>query len=371
MKNMTLIATIIATSLFVQPVIAHELGDHLPKKGQPTAVQLQFGGDIAVTKDNFIAAESDKYFFEQQQKSGINHFTHDRVLLTMDTQTVVRQNRDTLYSKSIWDTQGGLTFTLPVLDSYQSLQVIDENHRTVAVLYAQQGKNQITVTPDMLSHGQHVWVVARTQVASDTAAAIAEGNRKQDLIKADASSATLYQAKGFNQYQREQVRLSLENDVLSLDFTKAMGAPEGKPIVAAQNVEPRQITQFHARGLTAMGFGGLPSEHAYYKVLLAENRDGQCQKMNFDAPPLQDNGFFSITTYGEDAYVHTDNFALSSRQGELEANTDGSYTVHFNCGDNAINNIDVEPNWTGILRMYKPVSEAEIVDYAKGVALPH
>ncbi|WP_394203008.1 DUF1254 domain-containing protein [Shewanella waksmanii] len=371
MKNLTIIATMIATALCVQPAMAHELGDHLPKKGQPTAVQLQFGGDKEVNKDNFIAAESDKYFFEQQQKSGINHFTHDRVLLTMETQTVVRQNRDTLYSKSIWDTQGGVTFTLPILQSYQSLQVIDENHRTVAVLYAQAGKNQITITPDMLSYGQHVWVIARTQVASDTPAAIAEGNRKQDLIKADASSANRYQAKGFNQYQREQVRLDLEKQVMALDFTQAMGAPEGKPLHAKQNVRARKVTHFHALGLTAMGFGGLPSEHAFYKVLLADNRTGQCQVMNFDAPPLQANGFFSITTYGQDAYVHTNNFALSSRQGELTANEDGSYTVHFNCGDNAINNIDVEANWTGILRMYKPIDEQQIVDYADGVMLPH
>jgi len=366
--------TIIASTLLMLSMsgnaLAHDLGDHLPKRGQPTAVQIENGGDLAVTKDNFIAAESDKYFFEQQVKSGINHFTHDRILLTMDTQTVVRQNRDTLYSKSIWDTKGGVTFELPVLESYQTLQVIDENHRTVAVLYAEKGKNKVTITPDMLSSGEHVWVIARTQVSDNTSEAIADGNSKQDMIKGSANSADWYQPKGFDQHDREIVRLALEADVLKLDFTKAMGAPEGKTLQPEQNLKPRDVELFHARGLTSMGFGGLPSEHAYYKVLLAEDRSGTCQTMNFEAPPLGDQGFFSITTYGSDAYVHTDNFALSSRDGELETNKDGSYTVNFNCGDTAINNIDVEAGWTGILRMYKPNSDTEIVEYAKGVMLP-
>lgn len=161
------------------------------------------GGSTKVTKDNFILAESDKYFFEQQEKSGINQFTHDRQLLTMDTQTVVRQNRDTLYSKSIWDAEGGVTFELPILNSYQTLQIID---------------------------GQHVWVIARTQVASNSPADIKAGNAKQDMIKGTSNFANPYIPKGFDQFDRENVRLSLEADVLKLDFTKAMGAPEGKPL---------------------------------------------------------------------------------------------------------------------------------------------
>lgn len=371
MKRNIILSAILATGLFSGFVSAHDLGDNLPKKGQPTALQLENGGTIQVTKDNFIAAESDKYFFEQQEKSGINHFTHDRILLTMDTQTVVRQNRDTLYSKSIWDTSGGVTFELPILDTYQTLQVIDENHRSIAVLYAEEGKNKITITPDMLSSGQHVWTIARTQVDSNTPRAIEDGNKKQDMIKGTANSDNLYIPKGFDQVTRENVRLSLEDDVLKLDFTKAMGAPEEKAIKPVQNLKDHQVELFHARGLTSMGFGGLSSEHAFYKVLLADDRSGVCQTMTFNTPPLTEKGFFSITTYGSDAYVHTENFALSSRKDELQANKDGSYTVNFNCGDTAINNIDVEAGWTGILRMYQPKSEEQIVKYAKEIKQPH
>ncbi|WP_353498796.1 hypothetical protein [Vibrio sp. CB1-14] len=69
--------------------------------------------------------------------------------------------------------------------------------------------------------------------------------------------------------------------------------------------------------------------------------------------------------------MHTEEFALSSRKDELKANKDGTYTVNFNCGEQAINNIDVEKGWTGILRMYKPNSDKQIVNYAKEVEQPH
>ncbi|WP_117233809.1 DUF1254 domain-containing protein [Vibrio maerlii] len=364
-----LIIASMISGLMAHTAMAHDLGDHLPKKGEPTQVQLAHGGSTVVTEDNFILAESDKYFFEQQAQGSTNKFKHDRNLVSQETQTVVRQNRDTLYSKGIFDTEGSVTFELPIHDDYQSIQIIDEQHRTVAVLYSEQGKNKVTVTPDMLSSGQHVWVVVRTQIDSVSDKDLMQGHMKQDAIKVTTDEYTRYTPKGFDQKSREKVRLQLEGHVAQLDFTKAMGAPT----VGSNHdsVPERNVEQFHALGMTSMGFGGLPSEHAFYKVLLADDRSGECQTMTFDAPPLTENGFFSITTYGADAYIHTDNFALSSREGELKANKDGSYTVNFNCGDNAINNIDVEKGWTGILRMYQPTSINEIVSYAKDVELPH
>jgi hypothetical protein len=320
------------------------LGDHLPKKGQPTAVQLKFGGDKKVTEDNFIVAESDKYFFEQQSFLFVNAFKHDAKLVTPDSQTVVRQNRDTMYSKGVFDTNGGVTFELPILDTYQSLQVVDEDHKTIAVLYAEKGKNKATITPDMLSFGHHVYVLIRTQVNSMAEEDIQKGREKMRLVIARATESTPYTAKGFDQRSRETVRLEQEKYIPQLDVTKGFGAP------TLERLDP-----FHMRVAASIGWAGFPSEEAFYKVLLAEDRSGACQTMTFEAPPLRDRGFFSMTTYGPDAYIHAYNYAISDRKGELVANRDGSYTVHFNC-EGEINNIDVVENWTGILRMYCEVN---------------
>ena len=359
MKKSILVLSVLA-GLSTQAVAGEKfaaLGDYLPKKGVPTALQIKNGGDIKVTFDNFITAEADKYFFEEQTKSGVNKYNHDDNLVTVKSQTVVRQNRDTMYSKGVFDTKGGATFELPTLDTYQTMQIIDEEHRTVAVLYAEPGKNKITVTPDMLSNGQHVWGIIRTQVKSMADKDIAEGRKKQRMVKVITSSAQPYIAKGFEQKSREDVRLGAEKNILKIDFRKAFGAPGSET-----------IKQFDATVATSIGFGGLPSEHAYYKVLVAEDRSGACQTMSFGKPPLKGKGFFSTTTYGPDAYIHAYNFATTSR--EITPNKDGSITVNFNC-DDAINNLDVVPGWTGVLRMYMPQNLDNIVEYAKKVKMPH
>ncbi|MGF1694496.1 DUF1254 domain-containing protein [Vibrio lamellibrachiae] len=333
------------------------LGEHLPEKGEPTEFQMQYSGPIEVSSDNFILAESDKYFFEQQGESEMNTFKHADTLITPDNQTVVRQNRDTLYSKGIFDTNGGVKFELPKIDTYQSLQIIDEQHRTIGVIYSEEGKNSLTVTPDMLSSGEHVWVVMRTQVKSMAEQDLALGREQQRMVKVSANSSNSYIAKGFEQKSRETTRLDQEKSILKIDLARSFGAP-GSEVVR----------EFDAKVATAMGFGGLPSKHAYYKVLIAEDRTGSCQSMTFEKPPIQEKGFFSVTTYGPDGYIHTYNYATSSR--EITPNQDGSITVNFNC-EGAKNNLDVASGWTGILRMYMPHSVEEIVEYGKTVEMPH
>ena len=57
------------------------------------------GNAIPVTVDNFIRAESDLYFAGILKDSGaIGKFLHRREPARIDNQTVIRLNRDTLYS---------------------------------------------------------------------------------------------------------------------------------------------------------------------------------------------------------------------------------------------------------------------------------
>ena len=35
-------------------------------------------------------------------------------------------------------------------------------------------------------------------------------------------------------------------------------------------------------------------------------------------------------------------------------NEDGIFTIHFGCGEDALNNIEITDNWTFILRFYGP-----------------
>src|SRR5262245_60865399 len=59
---------------------------------------------IQVTPDNFRRAESDMYFTTMAiTEGGFGKFHHRRELFSIDKQTVVRGNRDTIYSSAIFD----------------------------------------------------------------------------------------------------------------------------------------------------------------------------------------------------------------------------------------------------------------------------
>ena len=93
------------------------------------------GSAIAVTPDNFPRAESDLYFSGVVRNGGFGKFDHTREPAPLDKQTVIRLNRDTLYSAAVFDLDAGpVTITLPDAGQrFMSLQVIDEDQNTHGV----------------------------------------------------------------------------------------------------------------------------------------------------------------------------------------------------------------------------------------------
>ena len=81
-----------------------------------------------VTVDNFVRAESDLYFRGILKDSGtVGKFLHRREPARIDNQTVIRLNRDTLYSSAVFDLDAGpVTITLPDAGKrFMSMQVIN------------------------------------------------------------------------------------------------------------------------------------------------------------------------------------------------------------------------------------------------------
>src|SRR5262245_9121994 len=68
---------------------------------------------IPVTPDNFNRAESDLNFGFMVKDGALGKFVHHRELSSIDN-PIVRPNRDTLYSMSVFDLDAGpVTLTLP------------------------------------------------------------------------------------------------------------------------------------------------------------------------------------------------------------------------------------------------------------------
>jgi hypothetical protein len=80
-----------------------------------TSAQQQTGNSVAVTVENFIRAESDLYMSVVALKEGgFGKFEHHREVSPVESQTIIRQNCDTLYSAAVFDLDAGpVTFTLP------------------------------------------------------------------------------------------------------------------------------------------------------------------------------------------------------------------------------------------------------------------
>src|SRR4051812_37222303 len=87
--------------------------------------QSPAGKSVPVTADNFTRAESDLYFSGVVKNGGFGKFDHTREPAPLDKQTVIRLNRDTLYSAAVFDLDAGpVTITLPDAGTrFMSLQV--------------------------------------------------------------------------------------------------------------------------------------------------------------------------------------------------------------------------------------------------------
>jgi len=357
-----IITSVMALSLstFAQAALQLELPSHLPQRGELSAFQKTLDGNIPVTQDNFIAAEADRYFAEQQELSPVNKWEHKFKLTTFETQSVVRSNNDTLYSKALVDVSKGATFSVEKSNQYQTLHVLDSHHREIFVLYSDSNERTKTIDMSDLSKGAaiHVYVILRTAMpngVSPEAYKVANQLQRSAIIK--SNSAKPYVAKGFDQESREATRLALEPKLLSFDVQNAFGS-----------VDADNVTKYDATIGVGIGWGGFSTEHAHYKLLLAEDRSGVCQTMTFDAPKFKKSGFFSLTAYGPDAYIHADNYSIN--MNDMKPNKNGTYTVNFNCVGEK-NNIEVMKGWTAALRMYSPIGKASIIEHAKKVESPH
>lgn len=67
-----------------------------------------------VNADNFASAETHRMFAGLQRDAGrVTRFSYNREPAVVDKQTVIRVNRDTLYSFAVVDVSAGATLTVP------------------------------------------------------------------------------------------------------------------------------------------------------------------------------------------------------------------------------------------------------------------
>jgi hypothetical protein len=139
---------------------------------------------IPVTADNFTRAESDLYFGNSVREGGFGKFHHFRAPAPIDNQTtVIRMNRDTLYSSAVFDLDAGpVTVIMPEAGKrFMSMQVFDEDQYTHSVSYGA-GVHKLT-REDMGT--RYVMVGIRTLVDPGNPEDVKQVNALQDAIKVE------------------------------------------------------------------------------------------------------------------------------------------------------------------------------------------
>ena len=146
---------------------------------------------VLVNVDNFARAETAAQFDRVLQIPGaaINTFVHLRTPVALDSQNVIRMNRDTIYSGAITDISEGATLTIPELGGrYMSVVLINEDHY-INKAYDAAGTYKITMeefdTP-------YVQIAVRTLVNSADPEDIKKANALQDQVILKAASAKPY-----------------------------------------------------------------------------------------------------------------------------------------------------------------------------------
>jgi len=117
---------------------------------------------------------------------------------------------------------------------------------------------------------------------------------------------------------------------------------------------PRGTVDEAKRHLAAAAAWGLnPDSDATYFNYSGDHDPARCWRATFTVP--ENNAFWSITVYGADGYMKSDNNIANSSNVKL--NADGTFTVVFGskdlCGD-VSNRLDVTPGWNYVMRVYRP-----------------
>jgi hypothetical protein len=300
---------------------------------------------VPVTVDNFVRAESDLYFAGILKDSGATgKFLHRREAARIDNQTVIRLNRDTLYSSAVFDLDAGpVTISLPDAGKrFMSMQVINEDHYVPQVNY---GKGNYTLNKEKAGT-RYVAVAIRTLVNPADPKDIEQVHALQDAIKVSQKTAGSFEAPNWDQASQKKVRDSLNVLASTIpDFKKAFGT------------KAQVDSNRHLIG-TAAAWGGNPDKDATYLNITPAKNDGvTLYKLNVKDVPV--NGFWSVSVYNADGYYEKNPLdAYTLNNLTAKKSDDGAIAIQFGgCTGKMPNCLPITKGWNYTVRLYRPRAE--------------
>ena len=175
---------------------------------------------MLVNVDNFARAESDRMLSgAAAEAGGVNKWAHRRLPTALDEQSVIRMNRDTLYSMALVDISEGATLTVPETgDRYVSVMAVNQDHYVNRVFH-EPGEHSLGVdefdTP-------YLGLAVRLLVDPGDAADVAAVNALQDRFVIEAASETPFRPPDYDTGSLDATRQAL------LELARGITASTGR-----------------------------------------------------------------------------------------------------------------------------------------------
>ena len=307
-----------------------------------------------VTPETYIRAETDRQFgIVTKMAGGVNRLYHFRNPTPLANQNIVRMNRDTLYSMCVVDTAKGATITIPEIpkDRYASVYLVDNDHYCPSVIYT-------SGTYELPKDTQYLGVGVRIQVFNpEDTDEVALVNTLQDQFIIEAGSATPLPEFQWDLQSLTLLTAQYEKDSAQYSSWEGMMGPRGRVNEAIRHIA------------AAAAWGLFPEWDATYLNYNGGHDHKVCHKATYEVP--ENDAFWSITVYGKDGFMKSDNNIVNSSNVKL--NADGTFTVFFgtreSCG-NAPNRLDISEGWNFLMRVYRPGSSVLDGSYKLPIAVP-
>ena len=301
---------------------------------------------VSVTVENFSRAESDLYFFGIVRNGGFGKFDHTRGPAPLDKQTVIRLNRDTLYSSAVFDLDAGpVTITIPDAGHrFISMPVINEDHYTHQVAYK---PGSYTLTRENVGT-RYVAVAFRTLADPADKKDMEQAHAVQDAIKVEQSGGTgKFEVPAWDHASQKKIR-----DLL---IVLADTLPDKNRMFGTRaEVDPVRFLLG-----TASAWGGNPDKEAVYLNVFPEKNDGRTVYGLKVPAAVPVDGFWSVTVYNAEGFFAPnalDAYSLNNITAKKSA--DGSIDIQFGGCDGKIPNcLPVTAGWNYMIRLYRPHAE--------------
>ncbi len=291
---------------------------------------------------NYVRAETDMQFTGYAAKAGgVGKLMNFREVYSVENQTTIRGNRDTLYSFGVYDLAAGpVTVIKPESpDRFQSLLVIDQDEYNPVL---KNGAGEVSLTIGNVGT-RYVMVLFRTFCDPNSPEDMKKAHALQDAIQIKQASPGKLELPDWDEASLVATRKTLNELVSKLD-----GVP--KAFGPRDEVDPTQ----HLIG-AAYGWGGNPQRGAMYFNVVPKKNDGKTAYTLTMPKEVPVQAFWSVTVYNKDGFFTPNKLnAYSFNSVTAKRNSDGTVTIHFGGEANATNYLPITDGWNYIVRCYLP-----------------